>query len=52
VHLRFIEGLSPPEIGEAMGISAGAASVRVSRGLSELKKITGYDVTDDAEEHG
>jgi RNA polymerase sigma-70 factor (ECF subfamily) len=52
VHLRFVEGLSPPEIGAVMGISAGAASVRVSRGLDELREITGYDVTDDAKENG
>ncbi|MDE2037686.1 MAG: RNA polymerase sigma factor [Patescibacteria group bacterium] len=49
VYLRFIEGLSPPEIGEVLGISTGAASVRVSRGLAELKKITGYDDIDEHE---
>ncbi|MDE1975417.1 MAG: RNA polymerase sigma factor [Patescibacteria group bacterium] len=46
VYLRFVEGLSPPEIGKALGISSGAASVRVSRGLVELRKITGYDDID------
>lgn len=43
VYLRFIEGLSPPEIGKILGISANAASVRINRGLQELRKITGYD---------
>ncbi len=43
VYLRFVEGLSPPEIGQILNISANAASVRVNRGLEELRKITGYD---------
>ena len=38
VYLRFVEDLSPPEIGEILGISANAASVRINRGLKELKK--------------
>ena len=42
VYLRFVEGFSPPEIAEVLGISANAASVRVSRGIEELRKITGY----------
>jgi len=46
VYLRYVEGLSPPEIGEIMGISANAASVRVNRGLAELRKITGYEDTE------
>ncbi|KKT00994.1 MAG: ECF subfamily RNA polymerase sigma factor [Candidatus Nomurabacteria bacterium GW2011_GWF2_43_8] len=43
VYLRFVEGLSPEEIGKILGISANAASVRVNRGLSELRKKTGYN---------
>jgi RNA polymerase sigma factor (sigma-70 family) len=43
IYLRFVEGLSPPEIGKVLGISANAASVRVNRGLSELRKKTGYN---------
>lgn len=43
VYLRFVEGLSPPEIAEVLGISTNAASVRINRGLSELRKITGYN---------
>ncbi|MGH7249871.1 MAG: RNA polymerase sigma factor, partial [Minisyncoccia bacterium] len=43
VYLRFVEGLSPPEIGIILGISANAASVRVNRGILELRKITGYN---------
>lgn len=42
VYLRFVEDLSPPEIGEILGISANAASVRINRGLIELRKKAGY----------
>ena len=43
VYLRFVEGLSPGEIGNILGITANAASVRVNRGLLEFRKKTGYD---------
>ena len=43
VYLRFVEDLSPPEIGVILGITANAASVRINRGLIELRKISGYD---------
>ncbi len=42
VYLRFVEGLSPQEIGDVLGITANAASVRVNRGLEKLRAITGY----------
>lgn len=44
VYLRYVEGLSPPEIGKILGISTNAASVRINRGLEELRKITGYEI--------
>ena len=44
IYLRFVEGLSPAEIGEILGISANAASVRVNRALLELRKRTGYNI--------
>jgi len=43
VYLRFVEDLSPPEIAEILKISVSAASVRINRGIRELKKITGLD---------
>lgn len=43
VYLRFVEDLSPKEIGNILGISANAASVRINRGLMELKKKAGYN---------
>lgn len=43
IYLHFVEGLSPKEIGDILEISANAASVRVNRGLIELRKKTGYD---------
>ena len=42
IYLHFIEGLSPKEIGDILEISANAASVRVNRGILELRKKTGY----------
>ena len=47
VYLRFVEGLSPGEIGEVLGISANAAGVRVNRGLAELREKTGYNIDED-----
>lgn len=46
VYLSYVEGLSPGEIGDILGISANATSVRINRGLAELRKLTGYDKTD------
>lgn len=44
VYLRFVEGLSPPEIGSLLSVSSNVASVRVHRGLLELRRKTGYAV--------
>lgn len=42
VYLRLVEDLSPPEIAKIMGISVNASSVRINRGIGELKKILGF----------
>jgi RNA polymerase sigma-70 factor (ECF subfamily) len=42
VYLRYVEDLSPVAIGKILGISTNAASVRINRGLLELKKKAGY----------
>jgi RNA polymerase sigma-70 factor (ECF subfamily) len=44
VYLRFVEGLSPPDIAKILKISTNAASVRINRGIEELRKVTGYDI--------
>ncbi|MEI7765498.1 MAG: RNA polymerase sigma factor [bacterium] len=44
VYLRFVEDLSPKEIGKILEISENACSVRINRGLEELRKITGYNI--------
>ncbi len=44
IYLRFVEGLSPPEIAKILGISTNATSVRITRGIEELRKLTGYDI--------
>jgi RNA polymerase sigma-70 factor (ECF subfamily) len=43
VYLRFVEDLSPQEIGNILSISANAVSVRINRGIEELRKMTGYN---------
>jgi RNA polymerase sigma-70 factor (ECF subfamily) len=42
IYLRYIEGMNPDEIAKILGISVNAASVKIHRGIAELKKITGY----------
>ncbi len=42
VYLRFVEGMTPPEIGDVLGVSANAASVRINRGIRELREMSGY----------
>jgi len=44
VYLRFVEGLSPTEIASIIGTTVNAASVRINRGLDELRRLTGYDI--------
>lgn len=44
LYLHFVEDLSPGEIGHILGISANATSVRINRGLAELRKKTGYNI--------
>lgn len=44
VYLRFVEGLMPPEVARILGVSANAASVRITRGLEKLRSLTGYDI--------
>jgi len=46
LYFRFVEDLSPPEIADIMGISVNAASVRINRGIMELKKITGFNINE------
>lgn len=43
IYLRYVEGMKPDEIAKVLGISINAASVKIHRGIEELKKITGYD---------
>src|SRR3989338_599187 len=43
VYLRYVEDLPPKEIGDILGISENAASVRVNRGIIALRKISGYN---------
>lgn len=42
MYLRYVEGMDPKEIAKILGISVNATSVRIHRGIEDLKKITGY----------
>jgi RNA polymerase sigma-70 factor, ECF subfamily len=44
IYFRFVEDLSPEEIGKILNISTNATSVRINRGIEELRKITGYNI--------
>jgi RNA polymerase sigma-70 factor (ECF subfamily) len=44
LYLRYVEGMSPKEIGTILNIKENAVSVRIHRGLEELRKITGYEL--------
>ncbi len=46
IYLRYVEDLSPQNIAKILGISTNAASVRINRGLLELRKKTGYDISE------
>lgn len=39
LSLRYVEGLSPGEIGEIVGETENAVSVRIHRGLKKLKEL-------------
>lgn len=41
VYLRYVEDLSPKEIAKIVGLSVNVVSVRINRGIQELKKIYG-----------
>lgn len=43
IHLRFVEELSPREIAEILGVSPNAVSIRITRGLAALRKLSGID---------
>ena len=48
VYFRFIEGLEPKEIAAIIGQSVNVVSVRIHRGIRQLRKLAGYD----AQEYG
>ncbi|MES2623575.1 MAG: sigma-70 family RNA polymerase sigma factor [Patescibacteria group bacterium] len=41
VYLRFVEDLSPKEIAHIVGLSVNVVSVRITRGIQELRKKYG-----------
>ncbi|MFA6414883.1 MAG: RNA polymerase sigma factor [Candidatus Paceibacterota bacterium] len=45
VYLNFVEGLAPKEIADIVGESSNTISVRIHRGIKQLRKLAGYDET-------
>ncbi|MBI2025628.1 RNA polymerase sigma factor [Candidatus Kaiserbacteria bacterium] len=43
VYLRFVEDFRPKEIAEILGETTNAVSVRIHRGVRQLRKLAGYD---------
>lgn len=43
VYLRYVEGLGPKEIAGIVEESVNVVSVRIHRGIQQLRKIAGYD---------
>ena len=43
VYLRYVEGLGPKDIAGIVGESENAISVRLNRGIKQLRMIAGYD---------
>lgn len=39
LHLRYVEGLEPKEIGEMLGERANTISVRITRGVEKLRAL-------------
>ncbi len=39
LYLRFVEDLPPREIAEVLGLNANIVSIRITRGLEELRKL-------------
>jgi RNA polymerase sigma factor (sigma-70 family) len=42
VYFRYVENLTPKEIAEILKVSANVISVRIHRGLQQLRKVAGY----------
>ncbi len=49
VYLRFIEDLPPRDIALTLGISANAVSVRLTRGVAQLREILGININQEHE---
>lgn len=44
VYLRFVEDLQPQDIAQILNITPNAVSIRINRGLEELRKILGIRI--------
>ncbi len=44
MYMRFVEDLPPREIAETLGLTPNSVSVRISKGLAQLRKLLGIDL--------
>lgn len=44
IYMRFVEDMKPQEIAEILDTTVNAVSVRVHRGIEQLREITGYEI--------
>lgn len=49
LYFRFVEDLPPKEIAEILGLNANIVSVRLTRGLAELRKVLKINKNEDGE---
>lgn len=41
IYFRYLEGFSPQEISEILGLNANTVSIRITRGMEALRKLMG-----------
>lgn len=41
IYFRYVEDLSPKDIAEILGLNANIVSIRITRGMEELRKLMG-----------
>lgn len=48
MYLRFVEGLGPKDIADILGLTENIVSVRLHRGIKQLRVLAGYEDESDA----
>jgi RNA polymerase sigma factor (sigma-70 family) len=45
IYFRYVENFGPKDIAEILGVSVNVVSVRIHRGIQQLRKVAKYDET-------